>query len=103
MAWDEFEKIVKDIEKDLKIDRMNMDEKSLQIPSIKHFWIAKLYKIKILIVKYEKKKKEIIDELKCGMTHEIGLSKAGIHQNVNSDPRIIAINERLAEYKWIVD
>ena len=49
MAWEQFEKIVKDIEKDLKIDRMNMDEKTLQIPSIKHYWVDELYRSKIQI------------------------------------------------------
>ena len=101
--WEEFNKIVAEIEKDLKIDRLNLDEKTLQIPSIKHFWIAKLYKTKINILKLEKKKKERIEELKRGYVSEIGLSKTGMLQNFNSDDLIIKINDKLEELKLIVD
>lgn len=78
MAWDEFKKIVKEITEDLKIDRMNLDEKTLRIPSIKHFWVAKLYTTKIRILTLEKKKKARIDELKNGYVSEIGLSKTSM-------------------------
>lgn len=103
MAWDEFKKIVKEITEDLKIDRMNLDDKTLRIPSIKHFWVAKLYTTKIRILTLEKKKKARIDELKNGYVSEIGLSKTSMMQNLNSDEQIIKINEELEELKLIVD
>lgn len=103
MAWDEFKKIVKEITEDLKIDRMNLDEKTLRIPSIKHFWIAKLYTTKIRILTLEKKKKARIDELKNGYVSEIGLSKTSMMQNLNSDEQIMKINEEMEELKLIVD
>jgi len=103
MAWDEFKKIVKEITEDLKIDRMNLDEKTLRIPSIKHFWVAKLYTTKIRILTLEKKKKARIDELKNGYVSEIGLSKTSMMQNLNSDEQIMKINEEMEELKLIVD
>lgn len=103
MAWDEFKKIVKEITEDLKIDRMNLDDKTLRIPSIKHFWIAKLYTTKIRILTLEKKKKARIDELKNGYVSEIGLSKTSMMQNLNSDEQIMKINEEMEELKLIVD
>lgn len=103
MAWEQFEKIVKDIEKDLKIDRMNMDEKTLQIPSIKHYWIAELYRTKIQIQKLEKRKKERINEIQRGGVSEIGLSKTGLIQKANSDELVSKINEKLEELKIIVE
>lgn len=103
MAWDEFKKIVKDITEDLKIDRMNLDDKTLRIPSIKHFWVAKLYTTKIRILTLEKKKKARIDELKNGHVSEIGLSKTSMMQNLNSDEEIMKINEEMEELKLIVD
>lgn len=103
MAWDEFKKIVKDITEDLKIDRMNLDDKTLRIPSIKHFWVAKLYTTKIRILTLEKKKKARIDELKNGYVSEIGLSKTSMMQNLNSDEQIMKINEEMEELKLIVD
>ena len=103
MAWEQFEKIVKDIEKDLKIDRMNMDEKSLQIPSIKHYWIAELYRTKIQIQKLEKAKKERMKQVQANQVSEIGLSKSSIMAQVNNDELIIKINEKLEELKIIVE
>lgn len=103
MAWDEFKKIVKEITEDLKVDRMNLDEKILRIPSIKHFWVAKLYTTKIRILTLEKKKKSRIEELKNGYVSEIGLSKAGMVQNLNSDDEIMKMNDELEELKLIVD
>lgn len=103
MAWDEFKKIVKEITEDLKIDRMNLDDKTLRIPSIKHFWVAKLYTTKIRILTLEKKKKARIDELKNGYVSEIGLSKTSMMQNLNSDEQIMKINEEMEELKLIVD
>ena len=82
---------------------MNLDEKTLRIPSIKHFWVAKLYTTKIRILTLEKKKKARIDELKNGYVSEIGLSKTSMMQNLNSDEQIMKINEEMEELKLIVD
>ena len=101
--WDEFKKIVSDLTKDLKIDRMNMDEMTLKIPSIKHFWVAKLYTTKIKILQLEKKKSNKIQELKERGVHEIGLSTIGLSQKFNNDPEIIEMNNQLEELKLIVD
>ena len=57
---------------------MNMDEKTLQIPSIKHYWVAELYRTKIQIQKLENFKKERIKELQNSLVSEIGLSKASL-------------------------
>lgn len=103
MAWETFEKIVKEIEKDLKIDRMNMDEKTLQIPSIKHYWIAELYRKKIYMQKLEKKKKEELKRFQANHVGEIGLSKTGFVQQANNDERIMKINELIEETKIIIE
>lgn len=103
MAWEQFEKIVKEIEQDLKIDRMNMDEKTLKIPSIKHYWVAELYRTKIQIQKLEKAKKERMKQVQANQVSEIGLSKSSIMAQVNNDELIIKINDKLEELKIIVD
>ena len=104
MAWEQFEKIVNDIEKDLKIDRMNMDEKTLQIPSIKHFWVAELYRSKIQIQTLEKKKKDLFKAFaESDRVMEIGLSKDAIQRQFNATTKVQEINERLEELKIIVE
>lgn len=104
MAWEKFERIVKDIEKDLKIDRMNMDEKSLQIPSIKHYWVAELYRSKIQIQALEKKKKDLFKAFaESDRVMEIGLSKDAIQRQFNATTKVQEINENLEELKIIVE
>ena len=104
MAWENFEKIVQDIEKDIKIDRMNMDEKSLQIPSIKHYWIAELYRSKIKIQALERKKKDLFKAFaESDRVMEIGLSKDAIQRQFNSTKKVQEINEQLEELKIIVE
>ena len=104
MAWEKFERIVKDIEKDLKIDRMNMDEKSLQIPSIKHYWVAELYRSKIQIQVLEKKKKDLFKAFaESDRVMEIGLSKDAIQRQFNATTKVQEINENLEELKIIVE
>lgn len=102
MAWENFEKIVKEIEQDLKIDRMNMDEKSLQIPSIKHYWVAELYRTKIQIQKLEKAKRERTKQIQANQVAEIGLSKSSLTHLINSDELIMKINDKLEEANIIV-
>lgn len=82
---------------------MNMDEKTLQIPSIKHYWVAELYRTKIQIQKLENFKKERIKELQKSLVSEIGLSKASVTSQLNSDEKIIKINTKLEELKLIVE
>ena len=104
MAWENFEKIVQEIEKDLKIDRMNMDEKSLQIPSIKHYWVAELYRSKIKIQALERKKKDLFKAFaESDRVMEIGLSKDAIQRQFNSTKKVQEINEQLEELKIIVE
>ena len=104
MAWENFEKIVQDIEKDIKIDRMNMDDKSLQIPSIKHYWIAELYRSKIKIQALERKKKDLFKAFaESDRVMEIGLSKDAIQRQFNSTKKVQEINEQLEELKIIVE
>ena len=104
MAWENFERLVQDIDKDLKIDRMNMDEKTLQIPSIKHYWIAELYRSKIQIQTLEKKKKDLFKSFaESDRIMEIGLSKDAIQRQFNATKKVQEINEKLEELKIIVE
>ena len=102
--WEEFEKIVNELSEDLKIDRMNMDEKTLKIPSLKHFWVAKLYKTKIRILSLEKKKKELFKSFaESDRVMEIGLSKDAIQRQFNNSDTIKKINEEIEEQQIIAE
>jgi hypothetical protein len=83
---------------------MNMDEKTLKIPSIKHFWVAKLYKTKIRILSLEKKKKELFKSFaESDRVMEIGLSKDAIQRQFNNSDTIKKINEEIEEQQIIAE
>ena len=103
MAWQEFNKIVYQLAEDLKIDRLNMDQKTLRMPSIKHFWIAKLYNTKIRILTLEKKKKELYKSFaQSGKVMQIGLSKDAILKQFNSSEIVKKINDQIEQLGIIV-
>ena len=60
---DYFEKVKSQIDEDLKLDRINLLEKQLMLPAIKHKWVSRLIENKRLKNNLENKKKEIKIEL----------------------------------------
>ena len=53
MAYETFLKYKEAIERDLKVDQFNIHNKVNDIPSLKHFWVAKLIESKIEIKKLQ--------------------------------------------------
>ena len=56
---DLFEEFKKEILEDTKIDEINLLQKQLMLPAIKHKWVARLIQQKRERNKMEKKRKEI--------------------------------------------
>ena len=56
---DFFEKIKHEINSDLVLDRINLLEKQLMLPAIKHKWVARLIDQKRLKSSLETKKKHL--------------------------------------------
>ena len=54
---DFFEKVKSQIDEDLKLDRINLLEKQLMLPAIKHKWVSRLIENKRLKNHLETKKK----------------------------------------------
>ena len=103
MAYDKFLKYKEAIEKDLKIDQFNIHNKVNDIPSLKHYWVAKLIEAKIEIKQLEKKKKELIKKVNESAEVGLKLSTASMNNVISKSPVIAEINEQIEELELIIE
>ena len=104
MAYDLFKKYKESLEKDLDINRLNLDEKALALPSIKHFWVAKMIEAKIEINELELEKKKLFKILaESEQMQEAAYSKETIQKIFNNSEKVKEINEKIEELKLIVE
>ena len=103
---DFFEKIKKEIDTDLKLDRIDLLEKQLMLPAIKHKWVARLIENKRLKNQLESKKKNLkSDVLKSLQENGIptNLPKAALDRKIDSSESITAIDDQIKETEIIID
>lgn len=103
MAYDKFLKYKEAIEKDLKIDQFNIHNKVNDIPSLKHYWVAKLIEAKIEIKQLEKKKKDLIKKVNESAEVGLKLSTASMNNVIAKSPVIAEINEQIEELELIIE
>ena len=103
MAFEKFLKYKEAIEKDLKIDQFNIHNKANDIPSLKHYWVAKLIEAKIEIKQLEKKKKDLIKKVNESADVGLKLSTASMNNVIAKSPVIAEINEQIEELELIIE
>lgn len=91
------------IEKDLTITRLNLEEKALQVPAIKHFWVGKLIEAKRNLRKLEDEKKEILKQVNDNKEIMLELSKASINKMIINSPKIQEINNKIKDTEEIIE
>jgi hypothetical protein len=103
---DFFEKIKHEINSDLVLDRINLLEKQLMLPAIKHKWVARLIDQKRLKSSLETKKKHLkADVLKTLQDSGIpsNLPKAALDRKIESSDSILKIDEQIKETEIIIE
>lgn len=103
MAFELFQKYQSQVEKDLRFNQYNVQDLTMRLPGLKHFWVGKLIEAKINLKKLEDKKKELIDTLQNKTRPEIGLSKVSMANIVLNNDTVREINNKIEEYKIIVE
>lgn len=102
--YEEFEEVVAGVENDLRMDDMNIMEKALRMPAIKHFWIGKYIRAKIELKRMEKEKVELMKTLESSdKFNEINLSKESLRRKFMSSPKMQEIVERIDELNMIIE
>ena len=103
MAFEKFLKYKEAIENDLKIDQFNIHNIINEIPSLKHFWVAKLIESKIELKNLQRKKSELLKKVKESASIGLKLSAASIKEMENKSPILTEITEEIEELELVIE
>lgn len=99
-----FEEYEKEIFSDTKIDELNLLEKQLQLPAIKHKWVARLITHKRKVNNLEKKRKEI-KEIVLSKMSDIpkGIPKKILDAKIDTTEEIQKIDEEIEKHNIMIE
>lgn len=103
MSYEKFIAYKEGIEKDLKIDQFNIHNKVNDIPSLKHYWVAKLIESKIELKNLQKKKNQLIKKVNESAEVGIHFSAQTAKTLMSKSPIISEINEEIEEMELIIE
>ena len=103
MSYEKFVKYKEAIEKDLKIDQFNIHNKVNEIPSLKHFWVAKLIESKIELKNLQRKKSELLKKVRESQQVGLKLSVSSLKEIEEKSPVLHEINEQIEEMELVVE
>jgi Cu/Ag efflux protein CusF len=101
-----FDKIKKEIQDDLKLDRISLLEKQLILPAIKHKWVSRLIEQKRSKNSLQKKKKSLKEEVLKTLADKdipMNIPKASLDKKVESSDIIKKIDQEIEEVDLIID
>jgi len=94
-----------EIKADVKVDQLNILEKQLMLPALKHKWVARLIDCKKQLNKLKRKK----NELKASVMESISKSipskipKVALEAKIESSEKIKEITAEMDEIEIIID
>jgi hypothetical protein len=102
----DLDKFKEEIVEDTKIDEMNLMEKQMMLPAIKHKWAARLIEKKRQLNSLNKKKdglkERVLDSLKeKGMPP--GIPKTALDKKIESSETILKIQEEIEDVKLHIE
>lgn len=103
MAFEKFLKYKEAIENNLKIDQFNIHNKVNEIPSLKHFWVAKLIESKIELKNLQRKKSELLKKVRESQQVGLKLSISSLKEIEEKSPILHEINEQIEEMELIIE
>lgn len=103
MSYEKFVRYKEAIEKDLKIDQFNIHNKVNEIPSLKHFWVAKLIESKIELKNLQRKKSELLKKVRETQQVGLKLSVSSLKEIEEKSPVLHEINEQIEEMELVIE
>jgi hypothetical protein len=100
-----FVKYQNEIKEDTQIDQINILEKQLMLPAIKHKWVARLIEQKKNKIILEKKRKDIKEEVLKALTKDglpSGIPKASLNLKVESSEAIKKIDDEIEQTELMI-
>ena len=99
-----FEEYEKEIILDTGIDELNILEKQLKLPTIKHKWVFRLISFKREFNKLNKKRKEIKETVFSKFENiPKGIPKKILDSKIDSTEQIQSIDEEIAEINIMIE
>jgi hypothetical protein len=101
-----FEKYNQEIVEDTKIDQLNLLDKQLMQPAVRHKWVARLIKHKKQKNDLERRKKELREEVLKTLEQKgipTGIPKASLSAKVDSSEAIQKINQEIEDVELLID
>ena len=103
---DLFNQYTEEIQEDVKFDQINILEKQLSLPAIKHKWVSRLMSHKRNKNKLEQKKLDIKEEVLKTLSEKgipTGIPKAALSAKVENSEAIKKINDELKETDIMIE
>jgi len=100
----DLDKLLKEIEEDLKVDEFSLKDKQIRLPSIKHKYAGILVRAKIEQVELLKTKEKVKKELISSLIEKSPVKVANViaEKSVEDTSTIKKINEQLKEIELII-
>ncbi len=92
-----------EFEKDSDFNELNLRERQLMLPGIKHKYVAYMIRHKQKKYELEKAKRDAIDSLTNNYDGPVGLSHTAIENKIKSKPPIRRIDDMIKEQDIIID
>jgi uncharacterized membrane protein len=103
---DLLDKYCEEIIEDTKIDQINILDKQLMLPAVKHKWVSRLMQTKKQKILLDRKKKELKEQVLTKITANgipTGVPQASIKQKVDSSETIKKIDEDLKDLDLVIE
>lgn len=100
------EEIKKELEEDTKVDELNLLEKQLRLPAIKHKWVARLIEQKRYLYSLEKKRKTIRAAVYASYEKDgipPGIPKTALDRKIEESKAIQEIDEEMTNAKLVIE
>jgi hypothetical protein len=101
-----FEEFNKELQEDTKIDQINLLDKQMMLPAIRHKWVARLIEYKRKLNSLNRKKKTLKDSVLDSLREKgipTGIPKASLDNKINSSDVVLKIQEDIEEVEIIIE
>jgi hypothetical protein len=100
------DKYSEEIREDVKIDQLNILDKQLMLPAIKHKWVSRLIETKRNKIMLERKKKDLKEQVFLKMKEEgipTGIPQTALNKKLESSESIRKIDEDLKDADLVIE
>ena len=103
---DLLDKYNEEISEDVKVDQINILDKQLMLPALKHKWVSRLVNQKRQKLVLERKKKELKEQVLSKMKLDglpTGVPQVSIKQKVEASDVIRSIDDEMKDIDIVID